>query len=199
MIIIVGLISALIISLQNIDKKALTNNEKIASFYAHEVTTIISPHSLRKKMAQGNTSFILVDVRSKEEYIDEHITGAINIPAYIDKENSKHTDKERIISDFAQLEKQNPDKDIIIYCYSYACMTGKKIGHLLATNNIFVQELGVGWNEWRYFWKQWNYPHEWKELEKTTKKYIHKGAEPGIFEVDPNITTGCKIDGDLDC
>jgi rhodanese-related sulfurtransferase len=144
LIIIVGLILALIISTLNNEKKIESEDEKIASFYAHEVATKISPHGLRKKMAEGDTSFILVDVRSEEEYIDEHIIGAVNIPAYIDKENSKHTDKERIVLDFTKLEKENPYKDIIIYCYSYACMTGKKIGHLLATNNIFVQELGVG-------------------------------------------------------
>lgn len=144
LIIIVGLILTLTISILNNEEGITSENEKIASFYAHEVATKISPHGLRKKMAEGNTPFILVDVRSEEEYIDEHIIGAINIPAYIDKENSKHTDKERIILDFTKLKKENPYKDIIIYCYSYTCMTGKKIGHLLATNNIFVQELGVG-------------------------------------------------------
>jgi hypothetical protein len=78
-------------------------------------------------------------------------------------------------------------------------MTGKKIGHLLATNKLFVKELGVGWNEWRHFWKQWNYPHEWKELEKKSGDYIFSGEEPGKFKVDPNIITGCKIGGDLGC
>jgi hypothetical protein len=143
LIIILGFVFSLIIFL-HADKKDKTEDEKIASFYAHEVATKVSPHGLRKKMTQGDTSFILVDVRSQEEYIEEHIIGAINIPAYIDKENSKGTDKERIVLEFAKLEKENPYKNIIIYCYSYACMTGKKIGNLLAKNNIFAQELGVG-------------------------------------------------------
>lgn len=199
LIVHVGLVVVLLIFMSNLDKKEKTEDQKIASFYENKVATIVSPHSIRKKMAQGDNSFILVDVRSAEEYSDEHVIGAINIPAYIDKENSEHTDKERIVLDFAKLEEDNPYKDIIIYCYSYACMTGKKIGHLLATNDIFVQELGVGWNEWRHFWKQWNYPHEWAELEKTSEKYIQKGPEAGKFKIDPGAITGCKISGDLGC
>jgi rhodanese-related sulfurtransferase len=143
-IVITGLVVSLFISLNKIIVTDKSENDKITAFYENKVATIVSPHSIRKKMARGENTFILVDVRSHEEYVEEHIIGALNIPAYIDKENSEHTDKERIVLEFKKLQENNPRKQIIIYCYSYACMTGKKIGHLLATNKLFVKELGVG-------------------------------------------------------
>jgi len=128
-----------------------TENQKIAEFYTNEVATLVSPHHVRKAMASGQYDFVLVDVRSPEEYNSEHITTAVNIPAYADKENTKKSDSQRIVDDFKKLKSKNQNKDIVIYCYSYACMTGKKIGKLLADNGIYAKELGVGWNEWKYF------------------------------------------------
>ena len=70
-----------------------------------------------------DNDFILVDLRSREEYNKEHIVSAINIPAYSDPNNSAYGEIERIIGEF---EKLGTDKEIIVYCYSTACMTGRK-------------------------------------------------------------------------
>src|SRR3989337_3756956 len=63
-------------------------NELIRNFYLTENAVHVSPHAVRKKMDKGDTSFILVDLRSKQEYEQEHVIGAINIPAYIDPNTS---------------------------------------------------------------------------------------------------------------
>lgn len=152
-----------------------TQESLIKEFYAVENAAIVSPHSLRRMMDKGNQSFILVDLRSEQEYIKEHIIGAVNIPAYKDPDTSAYEETDRIIGEFKKL---SPDRDVIVYCYSIPCMTGRKIGKMLSANGIYVKLLGIGWNEWRHSWTMWNHEHEWK----TTKPedYIWKGREPGI-------------------
>jgi len=170
-----------------------SQDELIKDFYLTENAVHISPHHIRKALDKGDISFILVDLRSPEEYEREHIVGAINIPAYRDPETSAYGDVERIVNGFSQLPD---DKEIIIYCYSMPCMTGRKIGKMLAENGIYVKHLGIGWNEWRYFWNQWNHEHEWNVT--NVMDYIASGKEPGTPIIRTN-STGCPIEGDFGC
>lgn len=165
-----------IISSQKDVKK--TSNELIYDFYATENTVYISPHSLRRKMDKGDKSYVLVDLRSPQEYEKEHIIGAVSIPAYKDPDTSAYEEVDRIVNQFKQLPK---DKDIIVYCYSMPCMTGRKVGLMLAEHGIFVKHLGIGWNEWRYFWTLWNHEHEWSITKP--EEYIFSGKEPGVPKI----------------
>ncbi len=169
-----------------------SENELIKEFYDIENAVHISPHGLRGKMDKGDQSYILVDLRSQEEYEKEHIIGAVNIPAYKDKNTPAYEEKERIINSFKLL---SGDKDVIVYCYSMPCMTGRKIGKLLADNGIYVKHLGIGWNEWRYFWNFWNHEHELK-LTKP-EEYIFSGKEPGIPKIR-ELPSPCGK-GELSC
>jgi rhodanese-related sulfurtransferase len=153
-----------------------TQEELIKEFYDVENAVHVSPHSIRKSIANGNLGVTLVDLRSAQEYAEEHIIGAINIPAYRDLDTPAHYDVERIVGAFAQLPQ---DKDIIVYCYSAPCMTGRKIGQLLAHSGIYVKHLGIGWNEWRYHWTLWNHPHEWNTTR--AEDYVARGTQPGAF------------------
>ena len=129
-----------------------TNKELIKEFYEVENAVYVSPHTLRKKMSKGETNdYILVDLRSQQEYEKEHIVTAINIPAYKDPNTSAYDEKGRIIGSFKKLIEEDTNKEIVVYCYSMPCMTGRKIGKMLAENDIYVKHLGIGWNEWRYF------------------------------------------------
>lgn len=170
-------------------KNENSENSLIKEFYLTENAVHVSPHSLRLKMDRGVNDYILVDVRSKEEYENEHIIGAINIPVYKDKATPNYDDKDKIINEFSKLPK---DKEIIIYCYSTACMSGRKIGKLLAENGIYVKQLEIGWNEWRYSWIQWNHEFEWEITE--VNDYIYRGKEPGIPKLKSN-STSCSIGG----
>ncbi len=154
-----------------------TEEELIKEFYLVENAVHVSPHSLRKKMSKGETDdFVLVDLRSAQEYEKEHVVGAVNIPAYKDPEHSAYDEKDRIVSAFRQLPK---DKEIIVYCYSTPCMTGRKIGKMLAENGIYVKHLGIGWNEWRYSWNLWNHDGEFPSK---AEDYIASGKEPGTVK-----------------
>lgn len=172
-----------------------TKNELIAEFYAVENAVYISPHSLRKAMDKGEQPYTVVDLRSSQEYEKEHIIGAVNIPAYSDPDTSAYGDVERIVGAFQKLAKE---KEIVVYCYSMPCMTGRKIGQMLAERGVYVKHLGIGWNEWRYFWNLWNHEHEWDLTQ--VEDYIGKGQEPGVpKKKDQDSVTPCSLDSNFGC
>lgn len=173
-----------------------TPNQKqlIKEFYEVENAVHVSPHSIRKSIMKNHSDFTLVDLRSQQEYEKEHIIGAINIPAYKDPDTSAYGDVERIVNSFKELDQ---DQDIIVYCYSIPCMTGRKIGKLLTEHDIYVKHLGIGWNEWRHFWQLWNHEHEWATTR--VEDFIATGKEPGTFTSDVKYKDACPIEGDLGC
>ena len=191
--VIFGAISGALTTLIVINFQNPNENELIKNFYLTENAVHVSPHQIRKALDKGDNNFILVDLRSQEEYELEHIIGAINIPAYKDPDTSAYGDVERIVGEFSKLPK---DKDIVVYCYSTPCMTGRKIGLLLAKNGIYVKHLGIGWNEWRHFWNLWNHEHEWNITD--VKDYIWSGKEPGNPKTKIN-SLSCPIKGELSC
>ncbi len=192
---ILGLIIGALTTFTALSLTKDSDENRIADFYATETAVHISPHSIRKHMAEGDTSdFILVDLRSAEEYEKEHIISAVNIPAYTDPNTSAYDEVERIVSSFQTLKAENPEKDIIVYCYSTACMTGRKVGDMLADHDIYVKHLGIGWNEWRYDWNMWNHDGE---TPSTVDGYIYKGSEPGIPKPQEMISP-CG-EGELSC
>lgn len=171
-------------------------SQRITDFYLTENEVLVSPHSLRGKMDKGAQDFVLVDLRSAEEYGIEHVRGAVNIPAYSDKFTSAYGDTERIVEAFANLSTQNQGKAIIVYCYSTPCMTGRKIGLMLAQHGIYAKHLGIGWNEWRYYWNLWNHEHEWNSTK--VEDYLWKGSEPGTPKAQ-NASKACPASGPYGC
>lgn len=168
-----------------------SQEELIKEFYEVETAVHVSPHGVRKHMGDVGITTILVDLRSAEEYEAEHIIGAINIPAYATPDKSDYGAVERIVSAFDALPK---DKEIIVYCYSGPCMTGRKIGHMLADHGIYVKHLGIGWNEWRYYWGLWNHDGE---TGVNPEDYFATGPEPGVYQGEGG--TSCPIGGDFGC
>jgi len=176
-----------------------TDEERIADFYATETAVLVSPHSVRKAILEGKSDSVLVDVRSQQEYEKEHIIGALSVPAYKDPDTSAYGDVERIVKGFADIQKKYPDKKIVVYCYSIPCMTGRKVGNMLAEHDIYVKELGIGWNEWRYFWTLWNHEHEWENTK--AEEYVISGSEPGVFALPDNgvIPKPCSVENEFGC
>ena len=127
-----------------------------------------------------------------QEYQAEHIKGAVNIPAYKNPQTAWYDDKKRLVDEFKKLDSK---KEIIVYCYSVACMTGRKVGKILAENGIYVKHLNIGWNEWRYDWNSWNHELEWNKTKP--EDYISTGSATGKPNLNDTITpctsgeTGC--------
>ena len=185
LIVIVGMISGILSALLVINIPQ-SEQQLRKEFYNVETAVHSSPHHIRKAIAKGDNSFILVDLRSQEEYEEEHIVGAFSVPAYATPDKSAYGDVERIVRGFREIREQYPEKVIIVYCYSIPCMTGRKIGKMLADNEVYVKHLGVGWNEWRYFWTLWNHPREWERT--NVEDYVASGPEPGEFTSEVDIT-----------
>lgn len=169
-----------------------SQEDLIKEFYDIENAVYASPHSVRKHIGDG--MFILVDLRSREEYETAHIVGAISVPAYSDPDTSDYGAVERITSSFRALQEANPGKEIIVYCYSMPCMTGRKIGKMLADHGIYVKHLGIGWQEWRYYWNLWNHDGE---VQVDPSDYIASGSEPGTMPGERR--DACPIDGAYGC
>lgn len=183
-----GVLGALLVSVVISPSQA----SLIRDFYRTENAVHVSPHSLRKKIAKGEKDFVLVDLRSAQEYEREHIVGAVSIPAYRDPDHSAYDEMERIAGAFHRLPA---DKEIIVYCYSIPCMTGRKVGEALAERGIFIQHLGIGWNEWRHFWTLWNHEHEWDSTH--VEDYVARGPDPGQFSGSPDLSP-C-VEGQFGC
>jgi rhodanese-related sulfurtransferase len=86
---------------------------------------------------EKKNDFVLVDLRSEQEYKKEHIIGALNIPAYKTPDKSAYDEEDRIVDAFKKIIAENPNKEIIVHCYSSACMTGRKIGKILSHHDIY--------------------------------------------------------------
>lgn len=88
-----------------------------------------------KQKIEENSGMIIVDVRTPEEYAQEHIEGAINIP------NEAITDKE---------PEQLPDKDarILVYCRS-GVRSKQAADKLVVMGYGNVYDMG-GINDWPY-------------------------------------------------
>lgn len=172
-----------------------TESEFIKEFYETENAVSVSPHHLRKEMTNGNTdSYVLVDLRSQEEYEKEHIVTSVNIPAYKDVNTSAYDERDRIIGSFREIIKNNPGKEIVMYCYSMPCMTSRKIGKMLAEEDIYVKHLNIGWNEWRYYWDLWNHD---SEVPTDVSDYVVSGKEPGIPKTE-GLPSPCGA-GEFNC
>ena len=97
-------------------------------------TTKISPHDLQQFMSREPESIIIVDVRDPEEFKEDHIPGAINLP----------------LKNFAAgsniLEK---DKTIVVYCNSGGRSYGAykklmKLGYKKIFQAIYADWKGAG-------------------------------------------------------
>lgn len=194
--IVISLVSGAIGALIVLSLQEPSSEELMKEFYLTENYIHVSPHGLRKHMDQGDGNSLLVDLRSQQEYEKEHIIGAINIPAYRDPDTSAYEEVDRIVAMFRSLKERNPGKDIIVYCYSMPCMTGRKIGKMLAEHGIYIKHLEIGWNEWRYYWELWNHEHEWNIT--NVENYVISGPEPGPIRTKNN-TEVCDIKGEFGC
>lgn len=167
-----------------------TDNQHKKRFYDSNVATLISPHSLREQLEEGHEEFIIVDTRERADYLENHIVTAINIVA-----------DENLVENFKKLQKESGGKEILTYCYTHVCMRSKKVGKKLAENGIFVRELGVGFNEWKNFWREWNYENEWTHID--INDFIVSGEEPGELDLKGRRSllkdgSGCST-GDYSC
>ncbi|MEM1700625.1 MAG: rhodanese-like domain-containing protein [Candidatus Anstonellales archaeon] len=176
-IIIIILILGIIILLSSEFMKKWDQTSTFIKYYEGKYFVEVSPYMLVNRISNQDDSFVLVDLRSELEYSRGHIVGAINIPVV-------GMDNETIVSKFRELVRQNPNKEIIVYCGSASCRLGDRIGYLLSINGINVRKLAVGWNEWKYYPKLFM-----GDVDIDMREFIVEGSEPGKYTGSPQ--TAC--------
>lgn len=159
-------------------KNIKTNDEMVKSYFNDEMAATVSPVDVRALIDKKDKNYVLVDLRSKIEYDNEHIISAINIPA-------ASMNKDQLLTEFNKLPK---DKEIIVYCYSAYCTLGRQVGQFLANKDIYIKDMNVGWSEWRYYWGLWNPGED----PKVGNNYIIKGT-------GTSAPAGSCIQGEFGC
>lgn len=102
---------------------------------------------LLSKIKAKDSSYALIDVRSKKDFQNGHIEGAINIPVYGTSLVLKNgdLDKEGIAKAFKSLK--NVDL-VIIYAQNEYDSVPQAISQVLSDKNLTIKPLNVGWSEW---------------------------------------------------
>lgn len=189
----IGVIAGVLLTLFIIDTGKPSPEKMIAEYYAVENAVSVSPYDVKSAIQRGTyDQMVVVDTRTQAQYEAGHIIGAVSIPAFVEG-----TDNEaRMVEAYSKLIEENPDKDIITYCNSAACMLSNRVGQTLAENGIYVKHLNIGWNEWRYYWTLWN-----GEDGTSHENFIATGSEPGVPDLDDEdkVIAPCDEDSEFRC
>jgi rhodanese-related sulfurtransferase len=98
------------------------------------------PSDVHTDLENGLCAFVLVDARSKENFDERHIPGAMNVPyRTISVETTKNLSK---------------DKPVVVYCWGPGCNAATKAVVRLAALGFRVKEM-IGGIE---YWQREGYP-----------------------------------------
>lgn len=93
------------------------------------------PSDVRLDLQRGQSSFLLIDARSVQDFEECHIPGAINLPyRRITAESIAHLSKEQLL---------------VVYCWSPGCNSATKAAVKLSTLGFQVKEMIGGIEYWR--------------------------------------------------
>lgn len=110
-------------------EKGLTAVEYFQAKLNYEMT----PWTLKNMMDQKTPGYLVLDVRSADQYKEGHIPGAMNLP---------------LAELAAKMTKLPKDKTLVTYCGSITCGLAPKAALELAHKGFKVMELFGGIEEW---------------------------------------------------
>jgi rhodanese-related sulfurtransferase len=111
------------------------NPEEAYRHFASKLSVETDPSDVMLDLQRGQSSFVILDVRSNDDYEDCHIETAINIP-------HRQINPESTI----QLPK---DKIIVTYCFGPGCNASTKGAMRLAALGFKVKEMIGGLEYWK--------------------------------------------------
>ena len=117
-------------------KTPKTHEPSAADYFIAKLKYEMSPYGLNALMEEGASGYLVIDVRSSEEYDAGHIHGALNIPL---------VDLPKMLSEIPR------DKTIVTYCGSITCQLAPKAALELAQKGFPVMELHGGFKEWQSY------------------------------------------------
>lgn len=102
--------------------------------FAAKLTLETDAWDVKTDMERGRSDFIVVDTRSREDYDDRHISGAISLPhRTMNAETTAHLPKEKVM---------------VTYCWGPGCNASTKGALRLAALGFRVKELIGGIEYW---------------------------------------------------
>ena len=110
--------------------------KQLQAFFTAKLAAECGPHDVKRRQAADDASLLLLDVRTREAFQQEHIKGAVNIPA------------DELAS---RLKELPPSKELITYCWSVTCSLAPRAALFLASKGYRVKELVGGIAEWKSY------------------------------------------------
>ena len=110
------------------------NSTDANAWFTGKLSCETDPSDVYSDMQRGVEGFILVDVRSTEDYARSHAQGAINLPqSTIDAEGTAHLSKDMLL---------------VVYCWGPGCNGATKAGAKLSALGFSVKEMIGGIEYW---------------------------------------------------
>ena len=114
----------------------------------------VDPYDLLLKMRKGKyDTFLLIDTRSKKDFLKAHIKSAESFPLYDEKGDPRKLDNS-LISNFWEKYKDEK-RQIILYGTFGESVLVHELSNRLTSKGVKNTRLSVGWNEWRHFRNLW--------------------------------------------
>ena len=109
-------------------------DSRAVEFYADKLRCETDPADVHTDMENGVDHFVVLDVRSAEDYARKHVCGAINLP------HSRITRK--------RLSEYPDDTLFVVYCWGPGCNGSTKAALKLAQLGYAVKEMIGGIEYW---------------------------------------------------
>lgn len=127
---------------------------KIPGVPGSKTTSRLDPYDLLLQIKNGKyDTFILVDIRSKKDFLKGHIKSAESFPLYDEAGESVKIDN--TVTNAFKKQFKDRRRQIIIYDTYGGSIVLEEFGIRLLGSGIGNQRLAVGWNEWRHFRNLW--------------------------------------------
>lgn len=108
--------------------------KKIEAHFEGRLLAEIDPYTLHMKMERGDTDFVVLDVRSEQEFMVGHVPGARSFPLEILEDKIKELPHGKVL---------------VIYCYHHAWLLAAKAALKLAKRGYHTKELLGGYDVWK--------------------------------------------------
>lgn len=130
-----------------------------------EAAARIDPVIIARAIMNNDTQYILVDVRSPEEYMQGHIRTAVNIPAYSSLKNWKGSIEKKDNFVRALQKIKVSEKAIVVYGHFGSSSLPGEVVRLLEEHGMTSAQLTVGWNEFAHMSAQWMPEALWRDIQ----------------------------------
>lgn len=132
--------------------------------YETHIATRTDPLYLLQQMKKGKfDKFLLIDTRSKKDFLKSHIKSADSFPLY-DEKGELMNPENALIKEFKEKYKDEKREIILYGTYGNSPIVGE-FSEKLSSSGIKTSELAVGWNEWRHFRNLWLPESMWNTIQ----------------------------------